>query len=269
MLFVSYNGTPLPQNTPIITADNSSFKWGDGLFETIKVLDGSILLEAYHFDRLKNGLEVLQIQYDDFFIHRTRKNIYELCRSNNCLESARVRLAICRNSEDLAETIIQVTPLKAGIDDWNEKGWSVGIFNDALKSLDTLSHLKTASYLPYVLAARHARKVGWDESFLLNSKGAICDGAKTNVFIINKDVIYTPSLEEGCVAGVMRRHVITELTKQGVPVVETSITRKALLDADEVFVTNAIIGIKWILSFENKRYDSKKVFKLYQNFLKS
>lgn len=269
MSFVLHNGQLVPQHVPLINADNSSFKWGDGLFETMKISDGKILLEDYHFERLKKGLAFLGIEYNDFFFDTTRSEIHLLCRQNNCLQKGRVRLAVYRNGEGNAESIIQATALDPGVDAWNDLGWNVGLFEKVFKPLDELSNLKTCSYLPYTLAARHAREAGLDEAMILNSKNSICDGARTNIFIIQNAIVYTPALTEGCVAGVMRRHIITQLAETAFPVKETSLTVNALADADEVFLSNAIIGIKWVASFRAKSYGKQTVFKLYRQLFQA
>lgn len=263
MSFVSHIGKIVQATTPLVSADHPGLKWGDGLFETMKIVQGQIALEQYHFERLKKGLEVLRIEHDDAFFNRARQNIYALCHQNNCLESGRARMAVYRNNEGGAETVIEAFRLDSSIHEWNETGWKAGIFDGVVKPLDALSNLKTASFLPYVLAARHAREKGWDESFILNSNGAICDGSRTNMFIIAGATLYTPALQEGCVAGVMRRHIINEL-RGSMPLVETILTINDLLKADEMFVTNAIIGLKWVQSFGEKLYGFEKGLKLYK-----
>jgi branched-chain amino acid aminotransferase len=91
---------------------------------------------------------------------------------------------------------------------------------------------------------------------LLNTFGRICDTTIANIFFVKKEVVYTPSLQEGCVAGVMRRAVIQNLSTSAIELIEKEISISELLDADEVFLTNSIYNIRWVkgigdISFQN------------------
>ena len=122
-------------------------------------------------------------------------------------------------------------------------GWS-GIYTAAKRVLTRISHLKSNNYLTYAMAALHAKKQQWNEAFVLNTE-RVCDATIANIFIIKNEVIYTPSLKEGCVAGIMRRFLLENLPLHGFrTTAEASITPEDLLAADEVFVSNAVRGLR-------------------------
>src|SRR3954468_22001203 len=108
MSFVCYNGQFFPSSQPLLTASNPGFKWGDGIFETMKYFKGRILLETFHFDRLFTSLRLLQINAGVHFnsINITSK-LQELCRRNQCESSARIRLAVYRNEKNEAEWLAE------------------------------------------------------------------------------------------------------------------------------------------------------------------
>jgi branched-chain amino acid aminotransferase len=265
MAFVSFNGKLYLSDAPLFSAQNRSFRYGDGLFETIKVLNGQIILSSFHFDRLWLGLHMLQIEQPEGFTREMlQEAIINLCKENNLLGAARVRLAVFRNDENRAEFIIETMPLPPGANLLNERGWSLELYPFARKSCDAIGNLKTANYLIYILAGLYAKEKTVDECLVLNTENHLCDASKANVFLIHENGIYTPALHQGCVNGVMRRYLIEQLKELGIPVYQREISEELLLQADEIFVTNAINGIRWIASFRDKQYGNEMVKEIYQ-----
>lgn len=269
MNYVCFNGEMKQADMPLVTVQNRSFKWGDGLFETMKVADGSIVLAAYHFDRLFIGLRLLNMDIPPHFTTETiTAQLQSLCALNECSGSARVRLAVFRNNDNKAEYSIEATPLSI-IDEWHEQGFSLGLYPFARKSCDAFANLKTANYLPYVMAGLYAKENSLDECLVLNSQDHICDTSKANIFYIKGKEISTPALHQGCVQGVMRRYLIEELPKRGYTVHQREVPEKRLLDAEEVFLTNAIQGIRWVSRYKEKQYQSFKTREIVSALFKS
>ncbi len=267
MNFVCFNGKLIDASVPLFLADNRGFKYGDGVFETIKMSKSKLLLETYHLDRLLTSLELLKIDFKPAFKEELLNNLKIICEANNCAASARIRLAAFRGLNKNVEYIIEASPLSDDKYVWNEKGWEVNIFNDANKSCDAFSNLKSANYLVYVMAAMFALEQKLDESIVVNAKGFIADGSKTNIFLIKDNKIYTPALTEGPVNGVMRRHLIYELKKENYSLIEKEIKIEDLLDADEVFFTNALRGIQWAEKFRDKTYKNTITKRIFENAL--
>jgi hypothetical protein len=117
-----------------------------------------------------------------------------------------------------------------------------------------LSNYKTKAGLVYVMAAIAAKEKGLDDLFLANDKGNILETSCCNIFIVSNGVLYTPGLDEGCLAGTMRMQIINIAIANGIKVYECTILPQNLLAADEIFVTNAIRGINWIGGYRTKRY---------------
>ncbi|HEY4064607.1 MAG TPA: aminotransferase class IV [Puia sp.] len=274
--FINFNATILPSVTPLLTADNRGFRYGDGIFETMAVKNGRIRLGGYHFERLATGARLLQFEIPFSLIPgQLTHQIQELCERNGHSLSARVRLVLFRkdmglpDAEDpLPDYIIQSWPLAPGDDELNTKGWSLGIFPDGRKACDPLSNLKSNNYLLYVLAASYARKQGSDDCLVLNSQGRIADSTIANLFYIRQNKIYTPPLSEGCVAGVMRRRLLELLPSAGFECSERPVTIEDLACADEVFLTNALKGIRWIASFRHRTYTHELTTSIYRELRK-
>jgi branched-chain amino acid aminotransferase len=186
---VNINGKLTESNLPVLLADNHSYRYADGLFETIKVINGEIKLEQYHFDRLDKGLRELKFKKPVFFTtEKIKEEIIHLCRKNKCEDLARVRLSVSRGNggvndcDDKFQYMIECWPLEESINKWNENGLIIDIFPDARKSIDKFSNLKTANYLPFVLAAIWAKENKLNDALLLNSKERICEATIANVF---------------------------------------------------------------------------------------
>jgi branched-chain amino acid aminotransferase len=268
MNLVNCNGKLVPENEPVFAASNRGFKYGDGVFETLKVVMGKILLADLHFERLFTSLQLLQMQgVEKFNKNFLETRILDLCRLNNCELLARVRLAIYREDESEPGFLMQAFEINDAVNKWNENGWKLGVYPLAQKSCDAFANIKSANYLPYVLAGLYAKENGWEESMVLNSDHKIADGSKTNLFLIKEGALFTPALNQGCVNGVMRRFIIEESKKNNFTVHQTEVSVDMLLEADELFVTNAIEGIRWIASFQDKAYTNAAGKKLYDLLL--
>lgn len=273
---IMVNGKLLPADEPALAADNRGYRYGDGLFETLKVVNGQIALAGYHFDRLMQGLQLLRFHLPALLTPaRLQEEILRLCRKNGCEQLARVRLSFSRGSGGLYETgdapvyLAECWPLADHFQQWNENGLVTGWYKDAVKTCDAFSGLKTASFLPYVMAALHAREQKWNECFLLNDRHTVADATIANVFMIKNGRIHTPPLSDGGVNGVMRRHLLTVLPEAGYSVEEKSLTPGDLADADELFLTNAISGMRWVRQFGDSQYTCTEAAGIYHRFVQT
>jgi branched-chain amino acid aminotransferase len=265
--FINFNGNILRSDTAILTADNRGFRYGDGLFETMKVVQGRLLLERYHFERLLSGIRLLQFGPSPSFTpEKLVVQVRDLCKINGHQALARVRLVVFREDGDLYDAVshspqyvIQSFPLSPQSSQLNEQGLVIDVFPDGRKSCDVLANLKSNNYLLYALAALYARGHQLNDCLVLNSHDRIADSTIANLFYCSQGKIYTPPLTEGCVAGVMRRRLLKVLPNAGYSVQEKETTRDDLEGAEEVFLTNALKGIKWVRSFGTATYDCQLI----------
>lgn len=266
MNFVCLNGKILPASEPMLTIQNRGYKWGDGVFETMKVYKGNILLAGLHFERLFLSLKLLLIDTSLKKEYLTER-ILHLCGKNNCIELARVRLAVYRDETGQAGYSIEALPLTPDVMKWSPKGLHLTIYPLARKPGDVFANLKSANFLPYVMASLYAGQNSCDDALVLNSGNTIADSSRANLFLFKNDEMVTPALHHGCVNGVMRQFVLDSCKKQGIIVHQDKITETDLLEADEVFLTNAIQGIRWVKRFRDKEYGFEKTKLIYQQVL--
>ena len=259
---VSCNGILYPAGQLLLAADNRGFRYGDGLFETMLVQGGLIRLGAFHFERLLSGMSLLDFDLPPFFAEKLRTEILAVCEANaiSPMAPSRVRLVIFRGESSFSgpldrapNYIIQSWPLET-VSSPDGTGLSIDIFPDGRKACDALSNVKSNNYLLYILAAHYAQKQGLDDCLVLNSQDRIADSTIANLFYIRKGQFYTPPLSEGVVAGVMRRYLLETLPRAGYVVHQQPVTPEDLLVADEIFLTNALKGIRPVRSMRGRSY---------------
>ncbi|HUQ64975.1 MAG TPA: aminotransferase class IV [Flavitalea sp.] len=271
--WLNLNGSLIEEKTPVIRADNRAFRYGDGLFETMKVVVGSIRLKDLHFERLFTGMDTLQITLQGFVTAEMfEEQIMKTILKNRISGPARVRLTVFRGDGGLYEFnttssgyVIQVWSLSSSSMMMNDNGLKVGLYEGGRKAIDELSNIKSNNYLVYVMGAVRAKKYQHDDSIILNTNGRVCDSTIANVFYIKDGTIFTPPLTEGCVAGIMRNHLLLQLPQQGYSVVEKETSVDDLLDADEMFLTNAVSGLRWVGEFKSKKYGNSIASKIYHS----
>ncbi len=276
MEYFNFNGKLFEKNTPVIGPDNRSFRYGDGLFETFKYKNENIVLGKEHFNRLWSGMKKMQFEIPVHFTKEIlNEQIVQLIKKNKA-EHARIRLSVFRGDggiydpvNHLPNYIIQCWPLANPANTLNENGLHVCIYPDVKKSMDSFSNLKHNSYLPYFMAALFAKKCKCNDAVILNTENRICDSTIANIFIIKKDAIITPSLSEGCIAGVMRQSIIYTLKAKNIIVEEGVVSEVDLLNADEVFLSNSILNIKWIGQMQKQKYKSDKIKEIYNELTKT
>ncbi len=275
MPFINYNGKFFHADKPLVDACSRGLRYGDGLFETLKMLDGKIIFEDDHLERLRKGLEVLQFEVTKHFSPSSlAASIKELAKKNNCEKAGRIRVNVFRGDGGLYDPvnhypnyIIEAIPLTASLTGLNSNGLVTGIYAEAFKSCDLLSNLKHNNFLVYAMAALQAKKEKWNDAIVLNNHGRIADSTIANVFMIKGTEIFTPALTEGCIAGVVRQNLISFLQQYHYSIVETAITTDMLWQADEVFFTNSIYDIRWVKQIENTAYTNTVTKKIYSDFI--
>lgn len=257
-------------------ATNRGYRYGDGLFETMKMVEGNIALINFHFERLFAGLLMLKFEIPGLFTaEKLQKEIMQLCRKNECENLARIRLSIFRGNgglyddDKLLQYIIECWPLNQSVTQLNENGLVIDIYPAARKSCDQFSNLKSANSLPYSMAAQFAKENKLNDCLILNTVGNIVDSTVANIFIIKEGMLITPELDEGCINGVMRRYLLEKFRTSDIIFKESKLDINDLKTADEVFLTNAINGIRWVKQFKNIIYTNNHTARIYNQFVQT
>ncbi len=233
---------------PLALAQRALY-YGDSLFETIRVFNGRIPFMRSHWDRLSNGLQRMGYAVPthwsgDFFKHQIRRT---------APANARVRLTVWRSPGGLY----------CPTDDTPQFLLTAQV----RLPVDALSGLKAPNAFRYVAAAQEAQARGWDDAVLLNASDRLCEATSSNIFWITNGVVCTPPLSEGPVTGVARGLLPKLIAAAGLRFEERVAGFEAIQTADEVFLTNAIRGIQWVRSCEEKVLDCNQTNLLHQELV--
>ena len=263
--YINFNGNVVPEDQEIFSIENRGFRYGDGLFETMLYKDGDIRFLNFHVERLQKGMELIHLDdanlFDEFFI---RSRSEELIRKNNMLgQQVRIRLIVFRSGGGLYSPtsnkpgfVLQVQRIEPNLRD-KKVGLIVGLYNEFKKPYSDLSKIKSLNAQIYVLAGIYKKKMAFDDVLILNQEGYLCESLTSNIFVYYEKVLYTPALSEGCIEGVMRRVVMDMAQAEGIEVVEAQISPEIMKRADEIFCTNAVQGVQWVMGYKQKRYFNK------------
>ena len=120
------------------------------------------------------------------------------------------------------------------------------------KSIDLTMNCKTTNALLYVMASIHKKQEGLDDVIILNQEGRVAETTASNIFVVKNGAILTPSLSEGPVAGSVRAQLFDVLPGMGFDISESRLEIEDLLDADELFLTNSMMGVQPVKAFDNQ-----------------
>ena len=263
---INFNGTILEKG--MLALENRGYKWGDALFETLKVVNSKILFWEEHYFRLMASMRILRMEIPmTFTMEFLEQEILKTVDFNNLNSSAvKVRLNIDRGEGDKffnKKTInYSVETEKLETDQYStfdvSNTYTVDLFKDYFIAPGLLSTLNTNNKILNVLGNIYAKENDLDNCFLLNNDKNLVGALNGNVFLVNGNSIKTPPTSDGCLNGIMRKQIV-ELTKsiKDYEIEEASISVFELQKADEVFITNVILGIQPVLTYRKKNYETK------------
>ena len=237
-------------------------RYGDGCFETMALNGGRIRLWHRHYERLMYGCRRLGIQpdFDRAVLERELKMLIA------DTEQAIVRLTVTRGNsgkgyaypeKQQPTRILSLLPGSEHPSKYREEGVAVRLCNTTLGRNPALAGIKHLNRLEQVLARSE-----WNDEFaeglLFDDQGRVIEGTISNVFIVEDEKVYTPSLDSCGVAGVMRAELLERMKHLGIEAYEVEIDRERLLAASECFLSNAVIGIWPVNKIDNKLFQIGK-----------
>ena len=257
---LNVNGHLYEPGAPELTLLNRSFKYGDGLFESIRVYKGHPLFLEDHLERLMGGMKALGYFFEsDLWKSLIRRELSKALHANTLHNHGRIRLHVYRAGtgaylplDNTPYFLIEAYTLKT---DYyaSEVSYTLDDYTGMPLVHGDLSGFKTASALPYVMAARQAEELGVDDVVLF-SNGWVSETSAANLFMVKKRQIITPPLKTGCLNGILRRQIFRLCEELKLPLKETTFKSKALQQAEEVFITNTIRGIIPVRQYKQQPY---------------
>jgi branched-chain amino acid aminotransferase len=270
VLYVNNNGEVLKNEGATLSSANRGHLYGDGLFESIRVINGRPVNIEAHTLRMLEGAIALKMRTPSYFTQAFfEEKINELLEASSIEDGGRVRISIDRVSggtyrpeSNEVSYFIEVYPVNDNDYVMNQRGWEVDLYTTIRKQKNKLSNYKTKNGLLYVMSSIEAKEKDLDDLLITDQKGSILEGSSSNLFVVSNGVLYTPGLDEGCLGGVMRMTMINIALEHGIKVYESSIMPQNLLAADEIFLTNAIKGVIWVGGYRTKRYVNETATRL-------
>ncbi|MBN2482540.1 MAG: aminotransferase class IV [Bacteroidales bacterium] len=271
--FICYNGEYLHAGEPCLLADNRAFRFGDAVTEDIHAYGTEPQFLSWHIERMISGMKLLSM---DIPVHYTTETfgtcISKLLTKNLIFGGAAVYLTVFRDSSRLfvpehnqVSFILDCQKLESNFYELNPKGLVIDVFGQAVRFRHSFSTLRSASTFLFIAAGIHNRQNGLDECVLMNDKGNIVESSCSNIFLLKGKSVFTPGLDEGCIPGIIRRAMIKVCDESEFRVNDRcSLSTRALEEADEIFLTDAINGIRWVGAYKQKRYYKKTTQLLLQ-----
>ncbi|WP_396161429.1 aminotransferase class IV [Flavobacterium sp.] len=259
---VNFNGT-IQDNSAVFVESNRGFLVGDAVFETIKVVNNQVLFLEDHYFRLMATMRICRMEIPMLFtMEYVEAQILELIDVLHPSAAFRVRFSVYRTgggfyaplSNEVA-FVVTAMPLESVHYSIEKEDYEIELYKDFHVSKQLLSTLKTNNKLLQVLGTIYAKENGYDNCLLLNEDKNIVEALQNNIFMKMGNVISTPPIAEGCINGIMRKQVLSILSKmEGYQVKEAVISPFDLQKADELFLTNVISGIQPITKYRKKSY---------------
>lgn len=256
---VFINGDFVPAEEARISVFDGGFLHGAGLFETMRAEHGRVFRFDAHIDRLLNSAEKLGLPISRADLPLSR-DVNELLDRNE-LQSARLRLTVTVGSMLTAATEGQAPPLTVCVTaaalppypaELYERGMSVLITSFRQSTADPLCGHKTLNYLPRLLALRSAQRMRCGEALWFTPQNLLAEGSISNVFVCKGMNIATPPLTTPVLPGIARAVVMEIAKREQIAVEEKPLNINDLLDADEVFLTNASMQVMAVCRVEKK-----------------
>ena len=261
--YLILNGHYYETGRPLFTPENRAFRYGDGLFETIRCHKTVPLFFEDHYNRLLRGMAILKLAAAGLPpLPVLKEHIEKLIVRNRIFYDARIRLSVFRRDGGLytPETnspawLLEALPLEDKGYHLNQEGLRIGIFTDYPKNPSFEAAFKTLSCTPYILAGIHKKENHWDDCLIVNQDKKIIESISSNLFWVKNEIIHTPFISSGCVDGVMRKQILKFAQENNIQVKESrGASKEELLEAEEIFLTNSVNGIRWVVAMGYKRY---------------
>lgn len=253
-MYVSINGKLVSLEKATISVESEGFLYGYGVFETIKFENRRIYFLKEHVERMKAGLEKLNLflDTDEAFI---LDGFYHLIEANQ-IPSGVLKIT-CVKNKDKQDLILSTRENKYSKEDY-VKGFKL-CFTDVKRNPHSIgTYIKSHNYMENYLVRQQAVSKGYDEVVFTNVYDEICEGTIANIFFVRNEKVYTPAIECGILPGIMRKKVIDLLNKFMVSVEIGKYSKEDLLMAEEIFLTNSLMEIMPVSQMDDYALDIKK-----------
>ncbi|MFZ5800724.1 MAG: aminotransferase class IV [Candidatus Omnitrophota bacterium] len=249
MLYVCINNRKVVQTKAKVPFNCPGFLYGQLLFETMRAYNGRVFLLKKHLQRLLAALPVVGFAPNLQEEKLAQAVISALSASK--FKDARVRLSVWQE-EGRSGFGAVVSKYEAYSSAKYNRGFRAIVSRLRQNEFSPLSRVKSGNYLLHLLALKAAQKKKCDEAILLNTKGRLCEGSRSNIFLVQRGKLFTPDLSQGCLKGITRQTVLKLAKKNKIEIKEGAMPLSALFNCDEAFLTNSLIEIMPLVKVDNR-----------------
>ncbi len=261
---INLNGRSVEIDQANISVQNRGLLYGDSVFETIRVINGKIIFWEDHYFRLMASMRIMRMEIPiNFSPEFLEEEILNLIRENNLeFSPARIRFTVYRKQGGYysPETLnIEYVILAEKLPDpfylLKEDFYEVELFKDHYINSGLLSTIKSNNRAVNVLGSIYASENGYQNCLILNENKTVVEALNGNIFLVKENKIKTPPLSEGALNGIVRKQILAILeTIPNLEVEEVAISPFELQKADELFISNVIVGIQPITKYRKKEF---------------
>lgn len=261
---INFNGT-LHSSADNLLVNNRSFLYGDGVFETVKIVADKILFVEDHYFRLMASMRVVRMEIPmNFTLEYFEEQILVALKGNNLSGAVRARITVYRNDggyylpkTNAVSFLIEVLSIDNALYRIDKTTYEVDLYKDFYVAKQLLSSIKTTNKIINITGSIFAKENGLDNCLLLNDSKNVIEALQGNIFMVMDGKLITPPVSEGCLNGVMRKQILSLAKKiENLEVLEQPISPFDLQKAEELFITNVIKGIQPITKYRKKEYGS-------------
>ena len=259
---INFNGSILSQDSNILT-QNRAFLYGDGVFETVKIIDNKILFLEDHYFRLMSSMRVVRMEIPmNFTMEYLEEQILSVVNANSLSASSRARITVYRNDggyylpqNNTVSFLIHTSAIENVLYSFEKQHYEVDLYKDFYITKQLLSSIKSTNKIINITGSIFANENSLDNCLLLNDSKNVVEALQGNIFMLLGTKLITPPVSEGCLNGVMRKQILHLAKKlENLEVVESVISPFDLQKADELFITNVIKGIQPITQYRKKSF---------------
>jgi branched-chain amino acid aminotransferase len=271
---INFNGS-LVTETTLLSVNNRAFLFGDGVFETVKIVDNKILFFEEHYFRLMAAMRIVRMEIPmSFTMEYLEEQIISLAKANSIENSARARITVYRNEggyylpvTNEVSFIVQVSPLPLKTYRIEKNDYEVDLYKDFFITKQLISTVKTTNKIINITGSIFAKENRLDNCLLLNDQKNVIEALQANIFMIKDNILITPPVSEGCHMGIFRKKVFELVKKLNlIELIEAPISPFDLQKAEELFLTNVIFGIQPITKYRKKEFETKFSSSLLEKF---